>query len=267
MRAVNLLPEDDSRRSAAQKTPVVVIVPGRRRGAADGACSRRTFLSASGTVEGPAGRARRSSQAELAAIPTPDASKVQSQDALAADKQARVHGAQRRASRPRRLGPRPPRALARAARTTCGSSTLSAKAPVSPSTAVAPRPPPGRRRRDAFTLDGYTYSQPAVARLLTRLARRARSRQRAAPAERADQGRRRATAVHFTIVADVRGRRRLVKRGGPAARPDRADRRSASCSPALGGCFLLIGPRTSKAAALDKQIADTNAGDRRRRAR
>src|ERR687887_410513 len=51
-------------------------------------------------------------------------------------------------------------------------STVSAKAPVSSSVATAPAAPAAGASVAAtgLTLDGYTYSQPAVARLLTRLA-------------------------------------------------------------------------------------------------
>ena len=51
-------------------------------------------------------------------------------------------------------------------------ATLSAKAPVSSSVPIAPAPAAAGTTVAAtqFTLDGYTYSHPAVARLLSRLA-------------------------------------------------------------------------------------------------
>ena len=84
-------------------------------------------------------------------------------------------------------------------------ATLSAKAPVPSSAATAPAPTAtgGTVAATEFTLDGFTYSHAAVARLLSRLA--------VVPdlvnvqlqqSTRTTLGT--ANAVHFTIAADVR---------------------------------------------------------------
>jgi Tfp pilus assembly protein PilN len=84
-------------------------------------------------------------------------------------------------------------------------ATISAKAPVPSSTAIPPAPAAAGAAPAAtqFTLDGFTYSHAAVARLLSRLA--------VVPdlvnvqlqqSTRTEVGA--ANAVHFTIAADVR---------------------------------------------------------------
>ena len=87
MRAINLLPRDDTRRKG-QKPQWVVFVPVILAVLLSALLSM-LFLSASGKVKDRKATLA-SLQAELAAIPTPDASKVQTQNALVADKQTRV---------------------------------------------------------------------------------------------------------------------------------------------------------------------------------
>src|SRR6266516_6079752 len=88
MRAINLLPKDDGRRSGTSiPTPVAISsIAGLTLVAA---LLGLLFVSAHGTV-----KSRRlelaQKQQELAAIPVPAQSQVQQQDALVADKQARV---------------------------------------------------------------------------------------------------------------------------------------------------------------------------------
>jgi Tfp pilus assembly protein PilN len=200
VRAINLLPKDDTRRGV-QGTQWLVLVPVAVAVILAGVLSA-TFLSASGKVK--------SKQAELAqvqdelhAIPTPDASKVQSQSALAADKQARVTALSTALSR-RVAWDRVFRELSLVLPDDVWLATLSAKAPVPSSTATAPAPAVGTSvAATEFTLDGYTYSHAAVARLLTRLG--------VVPdlvnvelqqSTRTKVGN--TDAVHFTVVADVR---------------------------------------------------------------
>ena len=87
MRAINLLPRDDVRRGP-QKTQWVVLVPV-VLAVLLAAVLSAMFLSGSGTVKDKQAELT-TLQDELHAIPTPDASRVKTQTALAADKQARV---------------------------------------------------------------------------------------------------------------------------------------------------------------------------------
>jgi Tfp pilus assembly protein PilN len=200
VRAINLLPRDDARRQ--QKTQWIVLVPV-ALAVLLAAVLSYGFLSASGKVK--------DKQAELAslqdvlhAIPTPDASKLQSQNALAADKQARVTALSAALSR-RVAWDRVFRELSLVLPDDVWLATLSAKAPVPSSTATPPAPaaPGSALAATQFMLDGYTYSHAAVARLLSRLA--------VVPdlvnvqlqqSTRTKLGT--ANAVHFTIAADVR---------------------------------------------------------------
>jgi Tfp pilus assembly protein PilN len=168
MRAINLLPRDDARRRP-QRPQWIVLIPVVGAVLMSGVFSM-LFLSASGKVKD---RQTQLSQLkdELAAIPTPDASKVQTQNALAADKQTRVRALNTALSR-RVAWDRIFRELSLVLPDDVWLSTLSAKAPVSSSVAAAPAAPAGGASVAAteLTLDGYTYSHAAVARLLSRLA-------------------------------------------------------------------------------------------------
>jgi Tfp pilus assembly protein PilN len=202
MRAINLLPRDDARRGRPQKPQWMVLVPVVLAVLLTAALSA-LFLSASGKVK--------DKQAELAslqdvlqAIPTPDAGKVKTQSALAADKQARVQALSGALSR-RVAWDRVFRELSLVLPDDVWLATLSAKAPVPSATAAVPAPaaPGTSTAASQFTLDGFTYSHAAVARLLSRLA--------VVPdlvnvqlqqSTRTTVGA--ATAVHFIIAADVR---------------------------------------------------------------
>jgi Tfp pilus assembly protein PilN len=200
MRAINLLPRDDARRN--RKTQWIVIIPVVLAVLMTGAFSAM-FLSASGKVKDRKSELA-SLQMQLAAIPTPDASKVQTQNALAADKQARVTALNTALSR-RVAWDRVFRELSLVLPDDVWLSTVGAKAPVSSSVATPPAAPASSAAVAAtgLTLDGYTYSQPAVARLLTRLTvipdlvnvqlqQSTLTKIGATP------------VVHFTIAADVR---------------------------------------------------------------
>jgi Tfp pilus assembly protein PilN len=201
MRAINLLPRDDARRGR-QKTQWIVLVPVVLAVLLTGVLSA-AFLSASGKVKDKQAELV-SLQDVLHAIPTPDAAKMQSQNALAVDKQARVTALSAALSR-RVAWDRVFRELSLVLPDDVWLATLSAKAPVPSSAAAAPAPaaPGSALAATQFTLDGYTYSHAAVARLLTRLA--------VVPdlvnvqlqqSTKAKLGT--ADAVHFTIAADVR---------------------------------------------------------------
>ena len=154
MRAINLLPREDARRGR-QKTQWIVLVPVVAAVLLTGVLSF-AFLSASGKVK--------DKQAELAtlqdtlhAIPTPDASKVKSQSALASDKQVRVTALSAALSR-RVAWDRIFRELSLVLPDDVWLATLSAKAPVSSSVPAAPAPAAAGTTVAAteFTLDGYT---------------------------------------------------------------------------------------------------------------
>jgi Tfp pilus assembly protein PilN len=200
VRSINLLPKDDARHGRQRQwivlIPVVLAV-------LLTAVTAAAFLSASGKV-----KSRESDLAmlrdELAAIPTPDASKVQTQNALASDKQARVSALGAALSR-RVAWDRIFRELSLVLPDDVWLATLAAKAPVPSSAAAAPTPPaPGTSvAATEFTLDGYTYSHAAVARLLSRLAvipdlvnvqLQQSTRTKVGTAQ----------VVHFVIAADIR---------------------------------------------------------------
>jgi Tfp pilus assembly protein PilN len=167
MRAINLLPRDDARRGS-KKTQWIVLVPVVAAVLLTGVLSA-AFLSASGKVKDRQAELA-SLKDTLAAIPTPDASKIQSQTALASDKQVRVTALSAALSR-RVAWDRIFRELSLVLPDDVWLATLSAKAPVSSSAPAAPAPvTPGTAvAATQFTLDGFTYSHAAVARLLSRL--------------------------------------------------------------------------------------------------
>ena len=168
MRAINLLPRDDVRRGR-QKPQWVVLVPVVLAVLLTAVFSAM-FLSASGKVKDKQAELQQL-QDELHAIPTPDANRVKTQTALAADKQARVTALTTALSR-RVAWDRIFRELSLVLPSDVWLTTVSAKAPVPSATAIAPPPaaPGSTVAATQLSLDGYTYSQPAVARLLSRLA-------------------------------------------------------------------------------------------------
>jgi Tfp pilus assembly protein PilN len=201
VRAINLLPRDDGRRGP-QKNQWIVLVPV-VLAVLLAALLSAMFLSGSGTVKDKQSQLA-TLQDELHAIPTPDASRVKTQTALAADKQARVTALSAALSR-RVAWDRVFRELSLVLPNDVWLATISAKAPVPSSSAVPPAPAAAGASVAAteFTIDGYTYSHPAVARLLTRLAVVPDlvnvQLQQSALTKLGN-----AQAVHFTIVADVR---------------------------------------------------------------
>ena len=165
MRAINLLPRDDTRRRP-QRPQWIVVVPVIAAVLLSGALSM-LFLNASSKVKDKQAQLTQL-QDELTAIPTPDASNVRTQNALATDKQTRVQALNAALSR-RVAWDRVFRELSLVLPDDVWLSTLSAKAPMSSSVATAAATTTGAVAATEFTLDGYTYSHAAVARLLSRL--------------------------------------------------------------------------------------------------
>jgi Tfp pilus assembly protein PilN len=202
VRAINLLPRDDVRRGRPQKSQWIVLIPV-ALAVLLAAVLSAMFLSASGTAKDK--RAELATlQSELAAIPTPDASRVKTQTALAADKQARVTALSGALSR-RVAWDRVFRELSLVLPNDVWLATIAAKAPVPSSSAVVPpaAAPGATVAATGFTLDGFTYSHPAVARLLSRLAvvpDLVNVQLQQSTMQKVGTG----TAVHFVIVADVR---------------------------------------------------------------
>jgi Tfp pilus assembly protein PilN len=202
VRAINLLPRDDARRGRPQKSQWIVLVPVVLTVLLAAVLSAM-FLSASGTVKDKQAELT-TLQDELQAIPTPDASRVKTQSALAADKQARVTALSGALSR-RVAWDRVFRELSLVLPNDVWLATIAAKAPVPSSSAVVPpaAAPGATVAATGFTIDGFTYSHSAVARLLSRLAvvpdlvnvqLQQSTLQKVGTAD----------AVHFVIVADVR---------------------------------------------------------------
>lgn len=192
MRAVNLLPRDEVKRSFEAKRGVVF-------GAAGGAALVTVLLV---TMTMSAGGAIGEKQAELdglraeiAAIPAPTATDTGNDDALAAAKGARV-GALSSALTSRVPWDRVLRQVSLILPEDVWLTNLTASAAVASATAPA-------AGASGFTLIGSTYSQNGVARFLSRLSVipdlknvRLQSSQSAQVSER--------ELVQFTILADVR---------------------------------------------------------------
>lgn len=200
MRAINLLPRDDVRRGV-EGTQWIVLVPVAMAVLLTAVLSG-LFLSASGKVKDRQAQLA-TLKDTLAAIPAPDTSKLQTQSALAADKLTRVRALDTALSR-RVAWDRVFRELSLVLPNDVWLATLSAKAPVSSSVAAGAAPPTGGSvAATQLTLDGYTYSHAAVARLLSRLAVvpdlvNVQLQQSTLTKVGTAQ------AVHFTIAADVR---------------------------------------------------------------
>ena len=207
MRAVNLLPRDDRRRVGPSiPTPIAVTAIGGFTLVA--AVVGLLFVSAHGTV-----KSRRlelaQKQQELAAIPVPAQSQVQQQDALVADKQARVTALNAALSR-RIAWDRVLREFALVLPDDVWLQDLSASAPTlavagttDAEAASSSSSAPALGGQLGFTIEGYTYSHDAVARLLTRLSVIPDLQQvQLVSSEQAKLGER--PIVHFKVSANVR---------------------------------------------------------------
>ena len=193
MRAVNLLPRDEVKRSFEAKRGVVF-------GSAAGAALVTVVLasmsiSAGGSI-GEKQAELDAMRAEIAAVPTPTVNDTSNDDALAAEKGARI-GALSSALTSRVAWDRVLRQVSLVLPEDVWLTNLTAMAPTTSATAPV-------AAASGFTLTGSTYSQNGVARFLSRLSVipdlenvRLQSSQSALVSER--------ELVQFTILADVRG--------------------------------------------------------------
>jgi Tfp pilus assembly protein PilN len=187
MRAINLLPRDDKRRSAGSKPANALVLTGVIGGVVVTALLCGLFLMAHGKV--------RSKQAELvglqhelSAIPVPAQEQVARSDALVADKQKRITALNtalaRRVAWDRvfrefamvlpddvwllRLSGEPPTLSTSLTGPAPASSSTSSAAAAAAAGAQAP-PNVGTDTEVMFMAEGYTYSQNGVARLMARM--------------------------------------------------------------------------------------------------
>jgi Tfp pilus assembly protein PilN len=185
MRAINLLPRDDKRKGGP-KPPNAVLLTGIIGAVVVTALLCGLFLMAHGGVSSKQAELE-GLQHELAAIPTPAQDQVARSDALAADKQARITALNAALARRvawdrvlrefsmilpddvwlQKLSGTPP--------TLSTSLTGPTPAATTPSTAdaaaagVAAPPSSATDGEVMFVIEGYTYSQDGVARLLSRM--------------------------------------------------------------------------------------------------
>jgi len=207
MRAVNLLPKDSARR-AGPPVPTAVAATVIGGLVLVSLMVSVLLLSAHGKVKSRELELAQK-QAELAAIPVPAQSRLQQQDALVADKSARVAALNAAVSK-RIAWDRVLREFALVLPDDVWLLSLSATAPSS----AAATPVPGTSSTSSsstptlggqlgFSIEGYTYSHDAVARLLTRLAIVPDLQQvQLISSQQAKLGNR--TIIHFKISANVR---------------------------------------------------------------
>jgi Tfp pilus assembly protein PilN len=207
MRAVNLLPKDSARR-AGPPVPTAVAATVIGGVVLVSLMISVLLLSAHGKVKSRQLELAQK-QAELAAIPVPAQSRLQQQDALVADKSARV-AALNAALAKRIAWDRVLREFALVLPDDVWLLSLSATAPSSatatPATSTSPTSSsstPALGGQLGFSIEGYTYSHDAVARLLTRLTIVPDLQQvQLISSEQAKLGNR--TVIHFKISANVR---------------------------------------------------------------
>jgi len=207
MRAVNLLPKDSARRAGP---PVPTAVAGPRLGGLVlvSLMISVLLLSAHGKVKSRELELAQK-QAELAAIPVPAQSRLQQQDALVADKSARVAALNAALSK-RIAWDRVLREFALVLPDDVWLLSLSATAPssaaatpVAGTSSTSSSSTPALGGQLGFSIEGYTYSHDAVARLLTRLAIVPDLQQvQLISSQQAKLGNR--TIIHFKISANVR---------------------------------------------------------------
>jgi Tfp pilus assembly protein PilN len=207
MRAVNLLPKDSARRTGPPvPTAVAATVIGGL--VLVSLMISVLLLSAHGKVKSRQLELAQK-QAELTAIPVPAQSRLQQQDALVADKSARVAALNAALSK-RIAWDRVLREFALVLPDDVWLLSLSATAPSSatatPATGTSSSSStstPALGGQLGFSIEGYTYSHDAVARLLTRLAIVPDLQQvQLISSQQAKLGNR--TVIHFKISANVR---------------------------------------------------------------
>jgi Tfp pilus assembly protein PilN len=207
MRAVNLLPKDSARR-AGPPVPTAVAATVIGGLVLVSLIISVLLLSAHGKVKSRQLELAQK-QAELAAIPVPAQSRLQQQDALVADKSARVAALNAALSK-RIAWDRVLREFALVLPDDVWLLSLSATAPSSatatPATSTSSTSSsstPALGGQLGFSIEGYTYSHDAVARLLTRLAIVPDLQQvQLVSSQQAKLGNR--TVIHFKISANVR---------------------------------------------------------------
>jgi len=207
MRAVNLLPKDSARR-AGPPVPTAVAATVIGGLVLVSLMISVLLLSAHGKVKSRQLELAQK-QAELAAIPVPAQSRLQQQDALVADKSARVAALNAALSK-RIAWDRVLREFALVLPDDVWLLSMSATAPSSatatPATSASSTSSsttPALGGQLGFSIEGYTYSHDAVARLLTRLAIVPDLQQvQLVSSEQAKLGNR--TVIHFKISANVR---------------------------------------------------------------
>jgi Tfp pilus assembly protein PilN len=172
MRAINLLPRDDSRRRGGGEAPNKLVIAGVLMVVVLTAVFSGLFLMASGKASQKRATLK-DKQSELASIPTPPPTELKTQEDFAADKKQRVTALNGALGR-RVAWDRVMREFALVLPDDVWLKSMSAKSPLSPSAAgaaAAPATGSGSALPPAtgFTIEGFTYSHAAVARLLTRL--------------------------------------------------------------------------------------------------
>jgi Tfp pilus assembly protein PilN len=207
MRAVNLLPKDSARR-AGPPVPTAVAATVIGGLVLVSLMISVLLLSAHGKVKSRELELAQK-QAELAAIPVPAQSRLQQQDALVADKSARVAALNAALSK-RIAWDRVLREFALVLPDDVWLLSLSATAPssaaatpVAGASSTSSSSTPALGGQLGFSIEGYTYSHDAVARLLTRLAIVPDLQQvQLISSQQAKLGNR--TIIHFKISANVR---------------------------------------------------------------
>ena len=173
MKAVNLLPKDDRRRGGPSIPPALAAT-GIGGFTVVMAALALLFVSAHGTVSSRRLELEQKKE-ELAAIPVPAQNQLAQQDALVADKKARVSALNAALSR-RVAWDRVLREFALVLPDDVWLENLTASSPTSATTTTATLATPSSNTgslaagEQGFTIEGYTYSHDAVARLLSRLA-------------------------------------------------------------------------------------------------
>lgn len=198
MRAVNLLPRDEAKRSFAANRGVVF-------GGVGGAALATAVLASMMISAGGAASSKQNEldaiRAQIAAVPRVPVIDTSEEDALAAEKGARI-GALSAALGGRIAWDRVLRQVSLVLPEDVWLSNWSATTPTPASGATAPSAAAGQPPT-LMTLEGYTYSHESVARLLTRLSviPDLRNVWLTKSSRGALAGR---TIVSFTILADVR---------------------------------------------------------------
>lgn len=207
MRAINLLPRDEKRKSAAPSIPTSVTLTALGGLILVTAVLGMLIVSAHGNVKSKELELSQK-DAELAAVPVPAQKQLQQQDALVTDKAARVTALNSALAR-RVAWDRVLREFALVLPDDVWLLKMSAKAPTAGSTVLDPAAASSSSSAPAlggdlgFNIEGYTYSHAAVARLLSRLAVVPDLEHvQLGASERSEIGQR--AIIHFKISAGVR---------------------------------------------------------------